>query len=109
MPIRPITLKPTRVHASPLAAVEPRRRGTRQERGYGVAWQRLRVRYLSEHPLCVHCAAKGRMVAANEVDHLIDIAVRPDLRLDADNLQALCKRCHSRKTRREQNRLRIEG
>jgi hypothetical protein len=36
------------------------------------------------------------------VDHIIDIADRPDLRLDEDNLQSLCAQCHGRKTRAKQ-------
>ena len=34
-------------------------------------------------------------------DHQIPIAVRPDLRLDLDNLRTRCNTCHSAKTMRE--------
>jgi 5-methylcytosine-specific restriction endonuclease McrA len=34
-------------------------------------------------------------------DHQIPITVRPDLRLELDNLRTRCDRCHNRKTRLE--------
>ncbi len=34
-------------------------------------------------------------------DHQIPITVRPDLRLDLDNLRTRCNTCHSAKTMRE--------
>jgi len=34
-------------------------------------------------------------------DHKIRIELRPDLRLDLDNLQTLCDSCHNRKSMRE--------
>ena len=34
-------------------------------------------------------------------DHQIPIVVRPDLRLDLDNLRTRCNTCHNRKTRLE--------
>ena len=66
------------------------------------AWRKMRIYFLNEHPICadpfgVH-ATEGEVIAANEVDHVIPRSQRPDLELDEDNLQALCKRCHSRKT-----------
>ena len=45
-------------------------------------------------PLCRHCKARGLIVAASEVDHINNVASDND----PDNLQALCKSCHSRKT-----------
>ena len=38
---------------------------------------------------------------ATEVDHIIPIEQRPDLRLVMENLQSACHRCHSAKTVRE--------
>ena len=60
--------------------------------------------YLMKHPVCVDPfgvhAAEGVTVAASEVDH---ITPRRAGGLDEEeNLQALCKPCHSRKTRAEQ-------
>jgi 5-methylcytosine-specific restriction endonuclease McrA len=46
---------------------------------------------------CVHCGARGRL----EVDHKIPVRLAPERAFDLDNLQALCRSCHSRKTRLE--------
>jgi 5-methylcytosine-specific restriction enzyme A len=69
------------------------------QRGYDALWRKLRVIYLREHPLCVHCQQHGMIVAATEVDHII--AKRNGGSNDDDNLQALCKSCHSKKTAKE--------
>lgn len=75
-------------------------RGTAAQRGYDATWQRLRVMFLSRHPLCcdpfgVHQRV-GAVVPATDVDHIL-----PKAQGGAnsyDNLQSLCHSCHSRKT-----------
>ena len=70
-------------------------RGTRSERGYDDSWLRLRAAYLAEHPLCERCEAEGRAEPSVEVHHVRAFLGREDpLRLDGDNLQALCRPCH---------------
>lgn len=69
-------------------------------RGYDRHWQQLRRLILSRQPLCVECERAGRIVAATEVDHIVPLAVGGTN--DTDNLQPLCKSCHSRKTLRQQ-------
>ncbi len=76
------------------------RRGTAAQRGYGSRWRRLRRMFLRANPTCadpfgVHREA-GEVVAATEVDHIVP--KRQGGRDEWDNLQALCKPCHSRKT-----------
>jgi len=44
------------------------------------------------------CEREGRIVAAEEVDHILTIADRPDLRLDPNNLRSLCHQCHAKVT-----------
>lgn len=71
-------------------------------RGYDRRWRRLRRMYLAEHPLCedpynVH---GDRVETATEVDHVVPL--RRGGTNDFNNLQALCKSCHSRKTAQEQ-------
>ena len=58
-------------------------------------WRVLRQHVLSSNPVCVMC---GRL--ANEVDHIVPISMGgvPD---SLDNLQSLCKPCHSKKTQKE--------
>jgi 5-methylcytosine-specific restriction protein A len=68
-------------------------------RGYGGHWRKLRLFVLAREPLCRRCLARGRTVAATDVDH---IKPRADGGSDAtENLQALCHSCHSQKTVRE--------
>lgn len=63
--------------------------------------QGLRDVKLQQNPLCEDCEANGKTVAAHDVDHVIPIADRPDLRADINNLRSLCKSCHSKKTVRQ--------
>jgi 5-methylcytosine-specific restriction endonuclease McrA len=93
------TLKPR------LAVLQPQRLPTRQktaQRGYGSAWQRARLHFLREHPLCVMCERDGRVKAANVVDHIIPH--RGDQRLfwDAANWQPLCKPHHASEKQRQE-------
>lgn len=64
-------------------------------------WRRLRRRFLQENPLCVECKKVGRLTAATVVDHIIPHKGDEKLFWDEDNLQALCKSCHDRKTAAE--------
>ena len=76
------------------------------QRGYDHAWRKLRVRFLAAHPLCQcdDCQdGQKKTTAATVVDHIIAIAERPDLRLDWNNLRAMSKPCHDRRTAREQS------
>ena len=70
----------------------PGPRPSAAKRGYDRDWQRLRLLVLREQPTCA-CGAK-----ATDVDHLVSIQRRPELRLVRSNLRAMCKRCHARKT-----------
>lgn len=57
-------------------------------------WRSLRAAFLRAHPLCALCS---RPTPATEVDHIV--AIRDGgAPWSWDNLQALCKPCHSRKT-----------
>ena len=61
-------------------------------------WPSLRIQALRRDGFrCVECGARGRL----EVDHIKPVRDRPDLAYSLDNLQCLCRRCHSRKTRLE--------
>ena len=78
--------------------IEQRRQKT-HARGYDQDWQVVRTLYLAEHPICEAQNICQRLPPgarlATEVHHRQDIAQRPDLRLDMQNLQALCHACHS--------------
>lgn len=80
------------------------KRGTAASRGYGNKWQRLRKQYLREHPLCVRCHRIGRLIPATVVDHITPHSGDMRLFWDVNNLQALCKPCHDKKTAKEDGR-----
>lgn len=61
-------------------------------------WRAIRAEQLAREPLCRQHGKAGRVVAANEVDHVDG----NDADSSPGNLQSLCKTCHSRKTAREQ-------
>lgn len=71
-------------------------------------WQRVRLTKLATCPSCEDCKANGLEVAATEVDHVL--ALEAGGTHDHDNLRALCKPCHSRKTVRTDGGLgRVKG
>lgn len=76
---------------------------SRQERGYGSAWDIRRARILTrDKHLCQNCMRNGRITAAPTVDH-----IKPKAHGGTDddsNLEALCWPCHKRKTANERNR-----
>ena len=75
-------------------------RGSRHDRGYGTAWDKLRQRILKrDHYLCQEHKKHKVMIPANEVDHIISKANGGTD--DPDNLQSLCTDCHREKTARE--------
>lgn len=75
-------------------------RGTRQQRGYGAAWDRLRQVILRRDlHLCQPCKEAGRATPATAVDH-----IKPKAKGgtdDGDNLQAICEDCHRIKSAAE--------
>ena len=86
-------------------AFADRTRGTRQERGYGAAWDRTRKRVMSRDcNLCQPCLRDGRTTLAVEVDHIVNKAAGGSD--DDGNLQAICKRCHTEKTIHEATQVR---
>ena len=73
------------------------------KRGYDYRWRRLRRMYLNRHPVCsdihgIH-ARRGEVAVATEVDHIMPLSQGGTNAWN--NLQALCKSCHSIKTARE--------
>ena len=62
---------------------------------------RLRPAQLLRQPFCADCARHGVRTRATEVDHIVPNGGDAALFRDAENLQSLCKACHSRKTMRE--------
>lgn len=78
-------------------------RESRHKRGYGTAWDKLRLRILARDKyLCQVCKAEGRVTAANIVDHRL--AKAKGGTDDADNLAAICAEHHKAKTAEENGR-----
>ncbi len=91
MPMKPRTFRPF-----PGPAAPPRLSAHR--RGYGRRWEKLARCFLAANPLCVDPFGDhaGRVVPAECVDHIVPRARGGTD--DLSNLQALCARCHSKKT-----------
>lgn len=84
----------TRGHAPPRPNPEVRR-------WYAtVRWFRLRRRVLEA--AAQTCTACGHVESTLDIDHVTPHRGDPRLFWALDNLQALCKACHSRKTTRDQ-------
>lgn len=78
------------------------RRGSRHARGYGSAWDRLRLQILMRDNhlcQCEECRAMGRVRPATEVDHIVNKAQGGTD--DPSNLQAINTECHKAKSARE--------
>jgi len=60
-------------------------------------WRKVSKAYLAQHPLCVECESKGLIVASCVTDHAVPISKGGDP-WDQANYQALCRRCHAKKT-----------
>lgn len=75
-----------------------KKRKSARERGYDSRWQKARKIFLSKNPLCVSCMKEGRITPATVVDHIIPHKGDYELFWDESNWQALCKKCHDRKT-----------
>lgn len=76
-------------------------KGSSAKRGYGYRWQKLRNRFIAQHPFCEQCMKQGRLTIATDIDHIKPHRGDPILLFDEENLQALCHACHSRKTASE--------
>ena len=85
-------------------AGDPDRKATKRFYA-GLRWRKLRQWILEMRPLCAECERAGVLRPATEVDHVIPRLEREDLAYDQDNLQGLCRSCHSAKTMKEGGRL----
>ena len=86
------------------------RRGSRHARGYGSAWDKLRLEILQRDcGLCRVCRAAGLTREGTNVDHIVSKGewMRRRGTLDGvdhpSNLRCICTDCHKAKTAREGN------
>lgn len=97
-------------HPRPTYGWKPdRERGSRQDRGYGAAWEHLRLEVLERDGyLCQIGRGRGSCtIDATEVDHIIPKAAGGSDELE--NLQAVCPTCHRAKTDRDATNQRRGG
>lgn len=58
-------------------------------------WEHLRDRKKAmEHNECERCRARGKYSPCEAVHHKLYLKARPDLALDINNLECLCRECH---------------
>lgn len=84
---------------------------SRQERGYGAEWDRLRKKVIErDKGLCQACIKEGRVTPGKDVDHVVSRARAKQLGWSKErteclaNTQYLCRPCHLAKTEREQGK-----
>ena len=99
MPTKPPMLKPT-----PKRKAWATTRKSKQARGYGKWHEHMRNIVLTEEPLCRPCNEAGRVTAATIMDHIKPLAEGGTA--DRENLQPICRDCHTAKTAKEAQRAR---
>ena len=87
-------------------------RELRQKAYNTTEWRKLRESYLKQHPVCEECLNKGKVTPAEDIHHSISPFKNGEcnkaLFLDYNNLQALCKQCHSSIHNKEQGHIPVE-
>ena len=68
------------------------------KRGYDTRWKYIRLWFLKAHPLCTDCLLDNKLTPSEEVHHIKALADGGTH--EETNLMALCKSCHSRRTKR---------
>lgn len=61
-------------------------------------WRAFRLLVLAACPVCADCERRGITSASVAADHIIPRRERPDLAFVLENMQGLCRACHTRKT-----------
>ena len=69
------------------------------------SWRRMRASVLNGEPLCRHCAARGLVIEATDVDHKSGDPSDNS----SENLQPLCHSCHSLKTNADMGKRVYQG
>mgnify|MGYP000847684664 CR=1 FL=1 len=57
-------------------------------------WRSVRLTHLVRRPFCADCLSEGRATRGEAVHHVLSLEDRPDLGLDLDNLETLCRAHH---------------
>lgn len=93
-----------KAHENQLRRSFDAKRETAAQRGYGSKWREASKGFLRKHPLC-QCPdcddGRKRITPATVVDHRVPHRNNMTLFWDRSNWQSMAKRCHDRKTARE--------
>ncbi len=73
-------------------------RPSAHRRGYGKKWAEAARLFLRRTPFCRYCLLEGVETIATDVDHIDPHRGNQAKFWDRSNWQALCKRCHTRKS-----------
>lgn len=93
--------KVTRGSCRCVVVLDHRANGVNRKRYFTARWSRLRAQILArDRHLCQACLRFGVTRAGDQVDHIANAELNPELFWSAGNLQTLCRTCHSQKTRR---------
>lgn len=90
-----VALKGFRLHR-PLKPTMASSEAERLEFYSSTKWKRCREAFLASHPLCAECLRNRRLTDARIVHHKVERLHDPVLSFDWDNLEAMCKSCHTR-------------
>ena len=87
----------------PDAPTQPMVNNSPSAGAYGYRWRKRRKAYLANNALCVACKAVDKATTATDIDHIIPHRgqLSEDVFWNEDNWQALCSKCHARKTNNE--------
>ena len=64
-------------------------------------WRAYSKAFRAENPLCCRCQSEGRLTPTAVTDHIVSHRGDWELFWDEVNHQPLCKRCHDRKSAKE--------
>ncbi len=89
---------------SPRAVIEAKRPSA-SKRGYDRRWQKTRELFFRRKPFCadIYGVHGERLVIATDLDHIVPHRGDMEKFRDPENLQGLCKECHSKKTATEES------
>ncbi|BBF93365.1 HNH endonuclease [Blastochloris tepida] len=71
-------------------------------------WRAIREQQLAEHPLCERCEARGLVVAATVVNHVVRHRGDP-VTFFGGPFESLCKHCHDSEVQSEERRAEINA
>jgi 5-methylcytosine-specific restriction endonuclease McrA len=83
-------------------------RPSSSDRGYDRTWRKFAAHWLTQEPLCRMCKARGYITPGVLVDHIVPLRAG-GARLSRDNVQSLCRSCHTLKTNEDAKRWPMDG